>query len=134
MTFEKLVLDFSLNESPVGSKGRTGSKDADEYIAQDAALEKEFKKIVKALGGKTVAQKLLQKMSKPNIEESAKDAKQVEQYLRDAGFKIKKVHPGKEQIEIELFKSKFAEQAFEDLKSAGVTDVELSHSSIIVKI
>jgi len=50
-------------ESPVGKVGRTGIKDADEYITATPALRAEFKKMVKKLGGKTVALKLLKEMN-----------------------------------------------------------------------
>jgi|SaaInl8_200m_RNA_FD_contig_61_766361_length_3315_multi_10_in_0_out_0_3 hypothetical protein len=50
----------SLTESPVGIVGRTGEVDADAHITPE--LIKRFKKIVKELGGKTVATKLLNSM------------------------------------------------------------------------
>lgn len=46
-----------LLESPVGSVGRTGVKDAEEYVTDEKIAE--FSKIVKKLGGKTVARHLL---------------------------------------------------------------------------
>jgi hypothetical protein len=51
----------ALKESPVGSVGRTGAKDAIEYITPE--LRAEFKRIVKKLGGKTVAKELLNTMN-----------------------------------------------------------------------
>ena len=56
-----------LGESPVGSIGRTGVKDAIEYISPE--LRAKFKKIVKELGGKTVARELLNTMNS-SIQES----------------------------------------------------------------
>ena len=50
-----------IQESPVGSVGRTGAKDAIEYITPE--LRAEFKRIVKKLGGKTVARELLNTMN-----------------------------------------------------------------------
>jgi hypothetical protein len=50
-----------LFESPVGSRGRTSVKDAHAHITPE--LEKEFFKIVKKLGGKTVASVLLNKIT-----------------------------------------------------------------------
>jgi len=50
-----------LQESPVGSIGRTGAKDAEEYVSDE--LRAEFKKIVKKIGGKTVARLLLNTMN-----------------------------------------------------------------------
>ncbi len=57
----------SLNESAVGLVGRTGAGDADTYITAD--IRAEFKKIVKKLGGKTVARKLLAEMN-PGLKEA----------------------------------------------------------------
>jgi len=55
MTFKKLI------ESPVGQVGRTGQLDANNHVTPE--LQKEFMKIVKQLGGKTVARLLLSKMN-----------------------------------------------------------------------
>ena len=49
------------NESAVGLVGRTGFQDAKNHISDE--LRKEFKRIVKALGGKTVARQLLAEMN-----------------------------------------------------------------------
>ena len=51
---------FKINESAVGKPGRTTTKDAEEHI--DDELVAEFKKIIKKLGGKTVAKVLLDKL------------------------------------------------------------------------
>jgi hypothetical protein len=56
-------------ESPVGQVGRTGVMDAETYINNTPELRSEFRKIVKKLGGVTVAFNLLQTMNK-KIEES----------------------------------------------------------------
>jgi len=50
-----------LDESPVGSVGRTGRVDAEAHVTPE--LRAKFKKIVKALGGKTVARQLLSEMN-----------------------------------------------------------------------
>lgn len=50
-----------VNESPVGMVGRTGYKDAEAHVTPE--LRARFKKIVKELGGKTVARKLLSEMN-----------------------------------------------------------------------
>ena len=50
-----------LTESAVGKPGRTTTKDAEDHI--DDELIAEFKKIIKKLGGKTVAKVLLDKLS-----------------------------------------------------------------------
>lgn len=56
------------NESAVGKPGRTTEKDAEEHINDE--LVAEFKKIIKKLGGKTVAKVLLDKLStKPEIKD-----------------------------------------------------------------
>lgn len=55
-------------ESAVGKPGRTTEKDAEEHINDE--LVAEFKKIIKKLGGKTVAKVLLDKLStKPEIKD-----------------------------------------------------------------
>lgn len=51
---------LGLNESAVGAPGRTTVKDAEDHI--DDELLAEFKKIIKKLGGKTVAKVLLDKL------------------------------------------------------------------------
>ncbi len=51
-----------LSESPVGSAGRTGAADADAHIAS-TAVGKDFAKMVKLLGGKTIAMKLLNSLN-----------------------------------------------------------------------
>ena len=48
-------------ESPVGIVGRTGYRDVEKHVTDE--LRKRFKKIVKELGGKTVAQHLLNTMN-----------------------------------------------------------------------
>jgi hypothetical protein len=56
----KFLKDWNLNESAVGTPGRTTVKDAEEHINDE--LVAEFKKIIKKLGGKTVAKVLLDKL------------------------------------------------------------------------
>jgi hypothetical protein len=60
---------MGMSESPVGQVGRTGVMDAETYINNSPELRSEFRKIVKKLGGVTVAFNLLQTMNK-KIEES----------------------------------------------------------------
>ena len=55
------AVPFTINESAVGTPGRTTVKDAEEHINDE--LLAEFKKIIKKLGGKTVAKVLLDKLS-----------------------------------------------------------------------
>ncbi len=74
-----------LQESPVGSIGRTGVKDAKEYVTPE--LRTEFKKIVKKLGGKTVAKELLNTMNaiptnEKNVTEASKKVRMLEKELK----------------------------------------------------
>lgn len=63
-TFKARILDKyekeAMNESAVGTPGRTTVKDAEDHINDE--LLAEFKKIIKKLGGKTVAKVLLDKL------------------------------------------------------------------------
>jgi hypothetical protein len=125
-----------IDESAVGSVGRTGINDAEMYINENPALISEFKKIVVKMGGKSVARRVIDKISfSKKITESSET---VEDYMRGAGYKIKKVYPSKDgSTEIELYKASSAEEAYEDLKSAGfIGDYDISfdgHKSLIVK-
>lgn len=59
-----------INEAAVGEKGRTSYKEAEEYCNSNEDLINEFRKIVKKLGGKTVAKALVAKLSeKPEIKD-----------------------------------------------------------------
>ena len=59
-----------IEEAAVGQKGRTSYKEAEEYCNSNEDLINEFRKIVKKLGGKTVAKALLDKLSqKPEIKD-----------------------------------------------------------------
>lgn len=73
-TFKEALLFGSLEESkivesPVGTVGRTGANDAKAHV--NAELRAEFKKIVKKLGGKTVARQLLAEMNAGGVLEEA---------------------------------------------------------------
>lgn len=67
--------DF-LEESPVGQVGRTSHGEALNHI-ENSDVEKEFFKVVKKLGGKTVAKVLLNKIKEPG-----NDA-QIQQAIKD---------------------------------------------------
>lgn len=54
------AVPFAINESAVGTPGRTTVKDAEDHI--DDELVAEFRKIIKKIGGKTVAKVLLDKL------------------------------------------------------------------------
>ncbi len=59
-----------LDEAAVGQKGRTSYKEAMDYCEENEELVDEFRKIIKKLGGKTVAKALLDKLSqKPEIKD-----------------------------------------------------------------
>ena len=119
-TFRELV------GSPVGQVGRTSKQEANDHINKND-LYKRFKKIVKELGGKVATRLLLNRMdqegnyiSNPTSEiTEAIDIENPEKYIRDLGYKIKDVDYDKKKIEIEFFKAKDAQEAFEDLKDAG---------------
>jgi len=123
-TFRDIV-----TESPVGSRGRTGKIDAQAHI-EASGLEKEFIKVVKKLGGKTVARELLSRMNtkseivSPEGDKTLaeKKAESPAKYLRDSGYKIKSEEPTKNGSEIEFFKDKDAKSAKEDLEGAGFGD------------
>lgn len=66
-TCPKCGQKIDLDESAVGLVGRTGTLDADNHITPE--LRAEFKKLVKKLGGKTVARKLLAEMN-PGLKEA----------------------------------------------------------------
>lgn len=62
MSFKSMIKEKEkLNESPVGDRGRTSVKDAHAHITPE--LEKEFFKVVQKIGGKTVANVLLNKIT-----------------------------------------------------------------------
>jgi len=80
-----------LFESAVGSIGRTGSADAKAHVGPE--LRNEFKKIVKKLGGKTVARQLLAEMNAggPLGESDSQDAfqKWLAVYMKDNNISLK---------------------------------------------
>ena len=64
------VTSDKMNEAAVGQKGRTSYKEAMDYCEENEELVDEFRKIIKKLGGKTVAKALLDKLSqKPEIKD-----------------------------------------------------------------
>lgn len=123
-------------ESPVGKVGRTKDSEALKHI-EDSNLAKRFIKIVKELGGKSVARQLLAGMdnsgNRVSVSSVTETSETPEKYLRSSGFKIKNEYPLKNGKELEFFKSTIAEEAFEDLKDAGFMDkysIDLSNTSI----
>lgn len=139
MKFTQYIKNEKLDESAVGQRGRTSSEEVTTHVKDNPALYKEFKKIVKKLGGKSVARKLLDTMSMPigwDIHESeiAEEAEEIlesvvnevdkqdniidiEGILRKEGFKIKSVT----KDEITLMGSKGPEDAIKILKDYKVS-------------
>lgn len=114
-----------VKESPVGQVGRTSREEAINHI-QSKDVEKKFFAIVKELGGKTVARELLGRLdtksdvvSKDGDKTLIEKAKNVQEYLRSSGYKIKSEEPTRKGMELEFFNSKDATAALEDLKDAG---------------
>ena len=118
-------------ESPVGKVGRTKDCEAIEHI-EKSNLAKQFRKIVKELGGKTVARQLLagmdqtgKKVKIQGTEETEeteevvenRDLKNlsIEKFLRINGFKIKAENPLGSKKELEFFTKIDAEEALEEL-------------------
>lgn len=127
-TFREII-----KESPVGLVGRTKDSEALQHI-EDTNLAKEFRKIVRELGGKNVARQLLAGMDNEGKKALVEKEQSIESYLRDLGFKIKSENPTKYGKEIEFFKKEHAQEAFEDLKDAGFGDkfdMSLAHNTIM---
>jgi hypothetical protein len=123
-----------VQESPVGSVGRTSNKEAMEHI-ENTDIARKFRKIVKELGGKTVARQLLATMSpdgnlvskptgKTNIDEKLKTMS-PNKFLRDLGFKIKDEVYEKYSFGIKFYTTKDAKDAYEELVDNGFLDYYL---------
>lgn len=54
-------------ESPVGSIGRTGIKDAESYVTANPDLKKRIRKIIKEVGGITALKQLISGMNTKEI-------------------------------------------------------------------
>jgi hypothetical protein len=52
-------MKLNLNESAVGKVGRTGKSDAETFVKNNPEVIKQFKNIVKKVGGKAVAAQIL---------------------------------------------------------------------------
>ncbi len=139
-SFRDIIKDKELMESPVGLVGRTKDSEAAEHI-ENSNLAKEFRKIVKKLGGKNVARQLLSGMNTiKNVETPIADTvvennETPSQYLRNAGYKIKADEPTKKGKELVFYKKTEAESAFEDLKSAGFGqdyNINLANNTIVI--
>ena len=133
-TFRDLIKDENkVVESPVGLVGRTKDSEALTHI-EDSNLAKEFRKIVKQLGGKSVARQLLAGMDNSGKEVKVYENKEtIETYLRNSGYKLKNEIPTKTGKELEFYKVEQAEAAFEDLKSTEFSteyNIYLSNATI----
>jgi len=123
MTFKKMV------ESPVGQVGRTGKNDAVNHVTPE--LEKKFMKIVKELGGKTVARELITKMNSKSDKISkdgdetlfteSKSFSEAEDLLIKNNIKIKSKFSTKFGIEFILMKKYKDEEIKKALKDFSVT-------------
>jgi hypothetical protein len=117
-----------LQESPVGSVGRTKDSEAAEHI-ENSDLAKKFRKIVRELGGKNVARQLLAGMNnsgKKVVEskENTNEAKTMNPstFLIELGYKIKDEKYEKYSFELEFYNAKDAKDAYKDLKDEGFLD------------
>jgi len=91
---EDIKIGENLNESPVGLPGRTGKRDALEYIAKNPEKVKELKKIIKEIGGKTVFLHLINIIMDKNFDD--KDFKVLKDDFEELRLKkIEKVLQGK---------------------------------------
>lgn len=120
-----------IKESPVGTVGRTTKEEAIEHI-ENSDLAKKFRKIVKELGGKTVARQLLSTMtpsgnyvSKPtektNTDKITEGIENTppQDYLRKVGFKIKDEDFDKNIIKLTFYKQSDVDMAIDDLSTIG---------------
>jgi len=119
---------YIMNESPVGSVGRTKDSEALAHI-ESSDLAKKFRKIVKELGGKNVARQLLagmnQKGEKVTTVTEGKMPKTMspQKFLRDLGYKIKKENFEKYSFDLEFFNEKDSKEAYEDLCDEGFLEL-----------
>jgi hypothetical protein len=135
MSYRTLFLD-----SAVGDKGRTTELDAENHITNNPELIKQFLKIVKQLGGKSVAMKILSGFNPANcplnneISEAKTSVESVIKHLKDSGIKLKSNTKTSRGIELEFFKPAQAENAYEELKTLNLSfDFTLEHNFIIIK-
>jgi hypothetical protein len=128
-----------LKESAVGQKGRTTEKDAENHLCDNSDVISEFKKIVKKMGGKSVAKKILDgytptpEPEEKIVEATAENIKEILNFLKDSGFKIKTNTKTKRGIELEFYKTEQAKEAYDEMKSIGVPgNYSLEHNFIII--
>jgi hypothetical protein len=120
---------IKLQESPVGKVGRTKDSEAAEHI-ENSNLAKQFRKIVKELGGKNVARQLLAGMKqsgnrvKSDGTESTNEAKTMNPttFLIELGYKIKDEKYEKYSFELEFYNAKDTKDAYKELQDEGFLD------------
>ena len=127
MSFSKHVRN-KVNESPVGSVGRTSSKDAEGHLTANPELIARFRKIVRELGGKTVAMLLLNKMSIPagDMTVSESEIESLEEMLDEAVGKVDPVFETQRLLRISGIRIRST-----DYKKDGSAIFELTKSSDI---
>lgn len=121
-SFREIIKKENIQESPVGSVGRTKDSEALEHI-ENSDLARKFRKIVKELGGKAVARNLLSGMNQKGDKVKASDIKGISEaktmnpgtFLRDLGFKIKNEKFEKHSFELEFYSAKDAKDAYTEL-------------------
>jgi len=122
-SFREIIKKENIHESLVGQVGRTKDSEALEHIENSDAA-KRFRKIVRELGGKTVARQLLAGMSpsgnkvsvsttKVNIQEAK--TMSPNKFLRDLGFKLKDEKFEKYSFSIEFYSDKDCKEAYQEL-------------------
>jgi len=127
-SFRDLV---KVEESPVGKVGRTKDSEAAEHI-ENSSLAKEFRKIVKKLGGKNVARQLLagMKQNGSKVKEGGEGTGSVDEaktmnpttFLIELGYKIKDEKYEKHSFELEFYNAKDAKDAYKELTDEGFLD------------
>ena len=111
-------------ESPVGKVGRTKDSEAAEHI-ENTDLAKQFRKIVKQLGGKNVARQLLAGMNQAGKKVEVSEATETmdpSKFLRDLGYKIKDKKLEKHSFELEFFTPQDAKNAYKELVQGDFLD------------
>jgi hypothetical protein len=96
-----------MSESAVGKVGRTSGTDAERFIEENPDVILQFRALIKKVGGKTVAKRimdLVQVKLPQELKIHEAQGKKPEELLRNKGFKIKLVTPTSFGTQIELSK------------------------------
>jgi hypothetical protein len=102
MSFKEII-----SESAVGKVGRTSKTDAERFIEENPDVILQFRALIKKVGGKTVAKRimdLVQVKLPHELKIHEAQGKKPEELLRTKGFKIKLVTPTSFGTQIELSK------------------------------